>query len=517
MKKYGIYLAYAPEQDIRNQGLGRLLAFIISGAIENRTSLVLAYPKWYESEIRLLCDDHNIDFDKIDTITTNEIPILIRIKNLIEQFKKRKKRKSSIFKNFLNNGIKFTGKIFIRWLSLSNVFIFILFGLVLLSIFIILLPLIIPISISFGILYLLKFFLGKILKLKYIKILSSPLHNFKHSIFAHKVFDIIIFQELTRLNNKINKREEISAWLIPTLFWPEISSIKAKKVVVAPDIIFYDFPTHFNTPLFGKKNKKIISTIASADHFITYSDYVKKEHLQKPFSIEDSKITIISHGASDLSKYLVSEDSLAILKEFQMKKLYKDSYLSDYNIDNMKYIFYSSQIRPHKNFINLIKAYKILLREKFVNVKLITTANIKQDSDIHEFILKNRLQNDILSFYNVPSKVLAALNSRAICSVNPTLFEGGFPFTFLEAYTVGTPSIMGDIPMTSELIEDENLKNIMLFNPYSVKDMVDKIEWGINNKELLFKKQEKLYLKMKERSWSDVAKDYIEVLENASK
>ena len=100
MKKYGIYLAYAPEQDIRNQGLGRLLAFIISGAIENKTSLVLAYPKWYESEIKKLCEDQHIDFNAIDTITTSGVPLLIRIKHSIEQFRKRKKRNFGIFKNF---------------------------------------------------------------------------------------------------------------------------------------------------------------------------------------------------------------------------------------------------------------------------------------------------------------------------------------------------------------------------------------------------------------------------------
>jgi glycosyltransferase involved in cell wall biosynthesis len=167
--------------------------------------------------------------------------------------------------------------------------------------------------------------------------------------------------------------------------------------------------------------------------------------------------------------------------------------------------------------MNLLKTYKILLREKLINIKLIVTADLYANPETKIFIEQNRLQNDVIQLYNVPSNVLAALNSRAICSVNPTLFEGGFPFTFLEAYTVGTPSVMGNIPMTSELIDDEDLRKYMLFNPYSIKDMADKIEWAIKNKDILFKMQEKLYIKMKNRTWLNVAKDYIEVLENANR
>ena len=118
---------------------------------------------------------------------------------------------------------------------------------------------------------------------------------------------------------------------------------------------------------------------------------------------------------------------------------------------------------------------------------------------------------------NVSSKVLAALNAHAICSVNPTLFEGGFPFTFMEAYTVGTPSIMGDIPMTKELIYDEKLQKTMLFDPYSVTDMVEKIEWGIKNKDKLFSMQNELYNQFKQRTWEDCAADYMKVLDDVSK
>ena len=516
MKKYGIYLAYAPEQDIRNQGLGRLLAFIISGAIDNQTPLVLAYPKWYEEEIKKLCEDQHIDFKQIEKITTNSVPILIRLKSMVEQFGKRKKKQSSILVNLLKISFNAIGKLAIRWLGMSNLFVFLITGVVFLSLFLMLLPVMFVITVSAGLLFVAKKSLRKILGRGYMRVVSAPLRNLRRNMFAHKVFDLIRHQELQRLNTKINQKKDVNAWLIPTLFWPEIESIQAKKVVVAPDIIFYDFPTHFNTPIFARTNKKLMHTIAHADHFITYSRYVKENHLQKPFGIVDEKISVVAHGYSDLSNYLFEQDSLSILQSYQKEKLQSNRYLADFSIKDMRYIFYSSQIRPHKNFLNLLKAYKILLRERFINVKLVTTANLSHDPEVRDYIQKYRLQNDVLSLRNVPSKVLAVLNARAICAINPTLFEGGFPFTFLEAYTVGTPSIMGDIPMTTEMIHDVDLKKVMLFDPFSVQSMVEKIEWGVQNHDELFKMQEKLYLQMKQRSWADAAADYIKVLENVS-
>lgn len=509
MKKYGIFLGYAPEQSITNQGLGRLLAFIISGAIAENTLITLAYPKWYEKEFQELCKDHNIDRSKIQTITTDYVPIALRIRNFL--FKKKNKKENKI--NLKKEIFSAIYKIFLLWASISNPFYFLLFSIIILFSSFFLLP--------FGLLFfglkIVKKIINKVLLIfrldSLFVVFSRPLKSFKNNLLAYDVYDAIKQKEFHRLIDKINKNKDIESWLIPTIFWPEIEYIKAKKVVVVPDIILYDFPINFGSIMFERVNNNLKKVIKSADSFITYSDYVKENHVLNKFDIGNKKVSVIHHGFIDLSEYLKKQGSLEIIQKYQEKDLKNNPYLFNYDFENMKYIFYSSQIRPHKNFMNLLKTYKILLREKFINIKLVVTANLYADNESKLFIEQNRLQNDIISLYDVPSDVLAALNARAICSVNPTLFEGGFPFTFLEAYTVGTPSVMSNIPMTSELIENEELKKIMLFNPFSINDMVEKIEWGINNKDILFKAQNELYLKMKKRTWSSVAKDYIKALE----
>lgn len=519
-KKYGIYLTYAPEQNIRNQGLGRLLAFIIKGSLNSNSTFVLAYPKWYHNELQVLCKDHDINMSSIETIQTDGIPMLIRIKLLLEKMTKKKK-KVNFFKNFIDKSITAIANGVIRWLAIGNPLVFIIIGLFL-GLAAILSS---PIIILFLIIYMFNIVFKKaskitattVIKIFNLQILFTSLKNLKRNMLAHKVYEKILKLESAKLCKKINKRKDIQAWLIPTLFWPNVKFIKAKKVIVAPDIIFYDFVTQYNSPIFSQINHKLQHTISVADHLVTYSQYVKDKHLRLPFGIESQKITVIHHGASDLSSYLKGNDALYILKEYQKRKLQDDQYLSDFNLNDIQYIFFSSQIRAHKNFLNLLKAFKIVLRERFINIKLITTAYLDADKKIIDFIDKEGLSQDVLGIQNVPSKVLAALNARAVCSINPTLFEGGFPFTFMEAYTVGTPSVMSNIPMTSELINDNELSKIMLFNPYSVTDMADKIVWAVNNREKLYTMQYHLYKKFINRTWEDCAADYIKVLDNVSR
>ena len=66
---------------------------------------------------------------------------------------------------------------------------------------------------------------------------------------------------------------------------------------------------------------------------------------------------------------------------------------------------------------------------------------------------------------------MAAFSHLAVLAVNPTLFEGGFPFTFSEAYSVVTPSIISKIPVVEDVVTDTYLQKRMLFNPYNLDDM----------------------------------------------
>ncbi|HHH1940361.1 TPA: hypothetical protein ACPZAO_004009, partial [Yersinia enterocolitica] len=87
MKHFGIFLGYSPEQKIRKEGLGRLLAFIINGSISlDNTKLTIACPFWFKNNLLELFDEHNIDVNKVHIISTKNLPTGLKFHELLKCF-----------------------------------------------------------------------------------------------------------------------------------------------------------------------------------------------------------------------------------------------------------------------------------------------------------------------------------------------------------------------------------------------------------------------------------------------
>lgn len=552
-KKTGILWSFAPGQSLKTQGIGRLLCFLISGA-KDHSKFIIAIPKRYKNQLIELFEDHHIHQAQYDLLMTSKAPYLLRVINIIKKHSLKKKKdslKKLSIRSLLVEVNKKIVNFFIYGLTSSSLTLFLstltltlllLTSLITSLFFIPFLGSLLFISL----LIILCFFIWKFLQsLPLQRILSrllppkffqyykqykkyffgfyQPLKSFNHMRIAQKFYEAMRKQELNKLIKLINSQSDIQTWFIPTLFWPEISKIKAFTVVAAPDIVFLDFPSLFANDYYHHAYQKIIASVHSADHFICYSHYVKQQHLIEEFQLPHEKVSVIPHGSINLAPYLaknsfhsMTDNAMRILKEYQRKHLQKNDYLSNFDFTHTRFIFYSSHIRPYKNFLNLLKAYEILLRQKYLGIKLIITGNIADDGQITDFIKSRRISHDVLSFHQISSDMLAALNHLAICAVNPSLFEGGFPFTFSEAYSVGTPSVMSKIAAVEEIIDLPELQKMMLFDPYSVNDMVEKMAWAIEHPDELYEAQKPLYEKLVNRSWEKIAEEYLNVFDSVA-
>ena len=159
-----------------------------------------------------------------------------------------------------------------------------------------------------------------------------------------------------------------------------------------------------------------------------------------------------------------------------------------------------------------MKAYEHILRERNIPLKLILTCNLNNDKELLNYIEQKRLQYDVLSFNSVTAQQLAALYMCARLVVNPTLYEGGFPFTFGEGMSVKTPSVMSSIPQVTEVMQGYGLEDY-LFDPYDYLDMSAKIEKGLKNRDELIAKEQVLYDQLKNRTWKDVCREYVQAFE----
>ncbi|OEE76863.1 glycosyltransferase [Vibrio ordalii] len=519
MAKFGIYLGYAPEQKLNDQGLGRLLTFILKGVINNNTHsrIPIAMPKWYEDTFLELIYEHDIDLDNIEIITTDYIPLIFRIREKLRErkfgffsrikvkFLPVKFRLANEFFNIISGGWSFNKLITISALIIS---ISAILGILLMPVFITAILLFIGMK---GVKRITRRYHSTVFSL--LDRYKSNGKDIKNDKLVQKIFERIRDQELFKLAQKLNSRQDIENWFVPTLFWPEIKYLQGRKVVTVPDIVFYDFPVEFRDEYWIKALDRVENTMATADKFICYSEYVKNNHICKRFGVASTDVDVIQHGHVDMSNLLTGTSSEEILKSYIKEYYESDDYLNGFPLHDCDYILYASQCRPHKNILALLKAYKIILRERFIPIKLVLTGRVYDDDIIADFIDSNGLHCDVISLTDVPTKVLAALNKHAICHVNPTLFEGGFPFTFSEAYSVGTPSVMSRIPMVKEIVKEYDDYPNMFFEPTSIASIVDCVSWVINNRDLALELQEPLYENFKRRTWDIVANEYIKSIE----
>ncbi|MEC2346206.1 glycosyltransferase [Paenibacillus barengoltzii] len=520
MKKIGIFLGFQPGVNLANEGIGRLLAFLLK---ENSSrSFVLYSPSWLQESITNLLADNNVPIANIEIAYLKKYPIGVRIKQFISDRKNKKKvkRERIIHERIKSFVLRIVSNLMTNYFSTSN-FTFILIKSI---VYLIIAVILIPFFAIFIVLYLAFLLIEKTSRLLFRGIEWTNKRNrfltkIKKviAIGVSGLYQKVLDSELQRLIRLINKRNEIDVCFIPSMVWPQIKNLKCKKVLASPDIVFYDFPTQFHGV--SDIHKRIRKSISAADSIICYSEYVKQHHLINICGVEEEKITVIKHANVDMSEHIKVSKSIdkylspvlnakEIVKTYNNLHFYPGDVLYKTDISRFDYLVYSSQFRPHKNIFNLIKAIKIINVDMQKNVKLVLTGNITYVDYIQKYIQENHLENDIFVFYDLPSEVLASINALAKCSVNPTLFEGGFPFTFSEAYSVGTPSIMSDIPVVRAEIPNRDLSEKMLFNPFSPHSIADKIVWGIENRDALYIEQAILYKKFSQRTWKQVVLEY---------
>ncbi|MNO34807.1 Glycosyl transferases group 1 [compost metagenome] len=522
MKKTGVFLGFQPGVNLSSEGIGRLLAFILKENSKNSEAIVLFCPKWLTNSLEQLLGDNKIPLDSFEIVSTRNVPLGVKVKNYLINTHLNQKKTSKI-KKIINKSKSYVFELLKKgvtdFFNTTSKWLLILKAFLILLISILLIPFFVVVGVLFACIELINI-LAKLIRRVTPYDRVSNLCRTLIDKGKGSIYQIVIDTELNRIVNLINKKNEVKVCFIPSMIWPQIRNLKCKKVVAAPDIVFYDFPTQFLGV--GEIHERIRESIAVADHLICYSEHVKNHQLIHKCGVNPNKITVIKHANIDMNEHI--KISKTLQKHFSVKqnaKLIISRYLAAtvtsghvlYNVDieDIDYVIYSSQYRPHKNMFNLIKAIKILNNEMQENIKLIVTGDFRSDKIIEDYVRSNHLENDIFVMYNISSELLAAFNSFAKLAVNPTLFEGGFPFTFSEAYSVGTPSVMSDIPVVNYEINDNSLRELMLFDPYNPYSIAEQIKSATKDPELLYLAQDKLYQQFSRRSWELVASEYSQV------
>lgn len=533
MKKYGIYLLYPPTVDLRKEGLGRYLAAFLKG-VENKENIrfKIVCPSWSKEGLRELFESENVSIETFDILSPKLEPVVLKLHRFIikNSGKKKKRRfKFSFVRNFFDDAVDEIIEFLIGVDSVFKAFVLLIFLLLLFPFGVVFIFIFATINIFKKITgYFFKSSLTRRIYRKInqvLSILSVP----KKSQWIFKLYKKMELNEIKRIHAIIDEMDEIEAWYCPTAFWPSFNKIKAPRLMCVPDVVLEEFPIGFSNAI-DERGKTAYLGVANAifggDNFVTYSEKVKWDTLVNNYYISPEKIKVVNHAPNKLDNHLEFEgfkEQESMVEQYCRTKVseaiyrsFSNSYVHGFDSDNFKFIFYASQARPNKNIISLLRAYMYLLRNRGIEHKLILTGNIDAIDSIENFVLENKLTDDVRFLHGLSIKELASFYKIADLAVNPSLSEGGCPFTFTEALSVGTPVVMSRIKVAEEVIDDERVQEVTFFDPYDWMSIAHKIEWALAHKEEVLNVQLDFFKKLSTRTWEDVVSEHLDILDEIS-
>ncbi|WP_177179808.1 MULTISPECIES: glycosyltransferase family 4 protein [Kaistella] len=224
----------------------------------------------------------------------------------------------------------------------------------------------------------------------------------------------------------------------------------ANQVITIHDLICLNFPKQHRFQYYYFRFI-LPSIIRSSKKIVVISEFTKSEVL-KFYKVEENKIKVVYNGANILQ---YSPDSKTE-QEFD-------------NLTNKKpYFITVGASYEHKNIFNLLSAIK-----KFNNLNfsfiIIGKAN-KYGLQLRDYAKKNHMPNVIFLDY-VSDQLLSKLYKEALCNIYISRYEG-FGFPPLEAASLGTVSLVSNIPVMREVFSN----SMIYVDPLSVDDICEKLQ-----------------------------------------
>ena len=260
------------------------------------------------------------------------------------------------------------------------------------------------------------------------------------------------FKNLFLINKELKKHK-----IDIVLFQNFIPFFRSKKIIYVNyvhDFLFLDYPIFFS-----KKERLIYTFIKhsakKADHIITISQ-TEKNRIIRHLNLSDSDVSFVYHGI---------DNSFVPSTQLQ-KEIIKDKF----NLPD-KYILYVGRVNVRKNLEILLDA-NILLKKKY---KIVIIGASDNDNGLVNRI-KLDFKNDVIIMGHLSQDDLSGVLAAAKVLVFPSLAEG-FGLPPIEAMKSGVPVIVSNIEVHKEICSSSAL----YFNPFSAKDLVEKIETIFEN------------------------------------
>ena len=217
--------------------------------------------------------------------------------------------------------------------------------------------------------------------------------------------------------------------------------------------------------------------ITKSDSVIVPSEVTKKD-LINYYEAKKNKIQVIYEGIKN--KKTAEERKEFINNYSQNKEVALKKLKEKYGMKSLRkpYVFYVGVWREHKNLINLIRAFSLLVKKHSFEGQLVLGG---APSDFYSEIKKEWRASGLAGKVVIPGflvgEKLELLYEAADLFVLPSLYEG-FGLVPLEALNNGTVAACSDISVLREVTQNKAI----YFNPNNPEEMARKMNDILRNK-----------------------------------
>jgi glycosyltransferase involved in cell wall biosynthesis len=289
------------------------------------------------------------------------------------------------------------------------------------------------------------------------------------------------------------RRYGIGVWFSPDFIIPRL--LHTRTVVTIHDLIFENFHDVQRNKLAAAMSRKTEFSVKRATGIIAVSSFTRGQILER-YGVPPGKITVI-HEAAD-ERFHKIDDRSALQRVLHRYGIAFD------------YILYVGEISGRKNIVRLLDAYHRLKNQhKMKERKLVLVG--KETIDTRKILSEMRrlsLESDVVFTGWIPDEDLPFLYNGAVAFVFPSLYEG-FGIPPLEAMQCQVPVIASSATSIPEVVGT----GALLFDPYNVEDIADKLDQVLDRKIDLDALLRAGLKQADQFSWEDSARKTIALLE----
>jgi glycosyltransferase involved in cell wall biosynthesis len=230
-------------------------------------------------------------------------------------------------------------------------------------------------------------------------------------------------------------------------FQPPLNTKKiiAKQLTVVHDLIPVKYPAHFPAGIKGKLNLLANKKMLEQSLIIITDSEASKQDIKEKFKIPETKIKVIYPCLPQI-----------------FTKSEKEKKPTNYQLPTTDYCLYVGDATWNKNLVNLAKAIKaadvtcVFVGKVFGQINRLTKVENAWQKELVEFFILARGDPRFVFAGFISDQELIALykNARANLLVSR---DEGFGFSYLEAASQQTPSLLADIPVLHEISQDAAL------------------------------------------------------------